>query len=167
MNHSHKAAVRCCHHINFRIYLGKLFFQYHHTEDRRSGRDISRALCHTVCSRHSGACVSFRRGDRCSSLKIAANIQSFSPFFGKEACIFSGKLYLRQNIFQLPAKVFLRDQSVEFFHHRFIVILGLAADGEHTGGVAYADDLLSCHLPVNIARQGCQVCKIFYMRFLV
>ncbi|MPN43106.1 hypothetical protein SDC9_190665 [bioreactor metagenome] len=40
-----------------------------------------------------------------------------------------------------------------------VIVIGPAVDGEHTGGIADSQHLLSRELPVDIARQRCQIGK--------
>ena len=66
----------------------------------------------------------------------------------------SGHQNLRQNLSQSPAVTVSGHQSVKFFHHARVIGLSLAVNGEHSGGVAHADDLFAGQLPVHITGQG-------------
>ena len=60
-----------------------------------------------------------------------------------------------------------RQQTVVLLHYPLVKVHGLAVNGEHAAGLAYAHDLLTGELPVDVTRQGGQEGDILHMLLAV
>ena len=58
-------------------------------------------------------------------------------------------------------------QNIKRVHHAGIVYVVLAVNGEHAGGIANAEHLLTRQLPVHIARKRRDERNVLHMRLVV
>ena len=65
----------------------------------------------------------------------------------------AGDKDLGQDVLELPRDLCRVEQLVEHLDHAFIIVAGLAIDGEHARGFANAQHLLPCQFPMDIAGQ--------------
>ncbi len=163
MCHGNQITRRRCHQIDLRIHILQILFQNDHAKTRRPSRNIAGSLCNCIGCDHAGSCIAFRRAERNSCLQFARNVQKLCALFSQNARLLARLQILREYIGHLPGISLVRDQCIEFIHHRCIIIPCLHADREHSGAVADADHLLAGQLPVNIGRQRCHKMNVLYV----
>ena len=94
-------------------------------------------------------------------------VEVTGSFGSKETCVFTGRQYLRQNISKLPVVSFRSNKFVELIHHFRRIVFGDGIDGEHTGGISYAQYLLAGYLPVDKTCKGGQVIDGWNVLFII
>ncbi len=154
MHHSHEAAVGCGHHVNHLVRLAQLFLKHNHGERRCAGRDISGALFHSVGCCHAGSRVTFRRTHRHTGFQSAGDVEPLSAFFGEASGFLSRHKHLRKNLFESPAEALVGNQFVKLLDHVLAIVLGFGVNRNHARTVAYANHLLACELPVDVAGES-------------
>ena len=167
MCHCHRMSGRSCHHIDFLIRSGQLFFQNDRGKCGSSRRNISGTLCHAVGCHHSGSRVSFRRTHRNACFQFSAYVQKLCTCFGKAAGILSGNQTLRQDITKLPWETIRCHQLVKLLYHCLVIILCAAVYREHTCNISDSQNSLPGELPVYISFQRSNIINILYMLFPV
>ena len=75
----------------------------------------------------------------------------------------SRRQHLRKDIRQFPAKVLIRCQLVKLRQHLPVKVTYLGVNGEHAGGLAYAQHFFTGQFPMDITCQSGKKGDIFYM----
>ena len=168
MSHGYQITRWCGNHINLFMYFGKFFLKNDHGKYRSSGRYVTRSLCNTVGSCHTGTCITFWRTHWNTSLQLTCDIKKLSTFLGQSTCIFTGnKHFWHQLIYIAPSKAFVCNQCIEFIDHACIIVFFVHINREHTGCIANTKNFLSGQFPVNISSQCCKVGNILHMLFAI
>ena len=152
VHHGHQITVRRGYHIYHLVGLGELFLHHNHGEGRGSGRYVARAGPYGVGGHHAGACVAFRRAQRHARLQMARDVQPLGAQFRELSGGFAGAKDLGQDVLELPRELPGSHQGIELLNHIGPVISGGGIYGQHAGGIAHAQHLLSGEFPVDVAR---------------
>ena len=152
-------------HIDLLIDLRQGLFQYDHSEDRRTCRDVAGSGCDGVRRRHAGACIAFGRAERDAGGQKP--FKERSPDLRQLTCGLSGHQDLGQDAAGRPREAVFGQQRVEFFEHRRVIVQRFTVNGEHTGGFSHAEDVFAREQIVDIAGKRRDVRDIFDVRFAV
>ena len=88
--HTSQITGRSGDEIHFRMQSCQLVFEHHHGEDRSAGGNVASAHAHGIGGHHSGAGVTFRRGEGDARLEGAGRVEQLGAFGGEFACRSTG-----------------------------------------------------------------------------
>ncbi len=128
-----------------------------HGEGGGAGGDVARAGLDGVRRDHAGSGVAFRRAQGHTGLQVAGDVQPLGAGLGQASGGSAGGQHLGQDVPEFPGIALRGDELLELLHHVGAVVPGGRVDGQHAGGVAHAQDLLTGEFPVDVAGEGGEV----------
>ena len=146
VHHGNRRAAGRGDHVDLGIDLRERLFKNHHREDRRAGIALRRA------ERNA-------RGQEPAEIRAAARCEQSRRLPGGQD--------LRKDVAEAPVKAVLFSQRAELVQHHRVIAERLAVDGEHAGGLPYADGVFAREQEMHIARQRCDVRDLADMVFSV
>ena len=165
--HAGQIAGRGGDQIDFRAQRGQLVLEHHGGEDRCAGGDIAGAAAHGVRGHHAGARIAFGRGERNARLQHAGWVEQRRALRRERAGRRARDERLGQQVLEFPRLRGHFGQRVELLDERPLIGLRLRVDREHAGGVAHAQHLTACELPVHVAGERGEVAHRTDVRLVV